>query len=97
MAVAAQTPPHPSPPVADIGPAIETLDASRGAGLYPLFTSVDLHAGSATARQALVIIHGRLRNASDYYAVGLALASAAGKTGDAATQTMQLSSSHRNF
>jgi hypothetical protein len=84
MVVAAQTP-HPTPPVADIGPAIETLNASRGAGLYPLFTSVDLQAGSATARQALVIIHGRLRNAADYYAVGLALANAAGTTGDATT------------
>jgi hypothetical protein len=83
MAVAAQTPQHQTPPVADIGPAIETLDASRGEGLYPLFTPVDLHAGSATARQALVIIHGRLRNAADYYAAGLALAKAAGPTGDA--------------
>jgi len=77
----AQVPPHPSPPVAAIGPAIESLDASRGAGLYPLFTSVDLHAGSATVRQALIIIHGRLRNAADYYATGLAITKAAGAAG----------------
>ena len=83
MALAMQAPPHPSPPVAAIGPAIETLEPKRGAGLYPLFTSVDLHAGSATARQALIIIHGRLRNAADYYATGLALANAAGVAGDA--------------
>ena len=77
-ALMAQGVPHSSPPVADIGPAIETLDASRGTGLYPVFASADLQAGSATGRQALIIIHGRLRNAADYYATGLALANAAG-------------------
>ncbi len=51
--------------------------------MYPVFTSVDLHAGSATARQALIIIHGRLRNASDYYATGLAIVKTAGAAGDA--------------
>jgi hypothetical protein len=80
---AGQAPSHPSPPVADIGSTIEALDSSRGAGAYPVFTSVDLHTGSATARQALVIIHGRLRNASDYYATGLAIADAAGQAGEA--------------
>jgi hypothetical protein len=83
MAIAVQAPQHPSPPVAVIGPGIETLDAASGTGLYPVFASVDLHAGSALARQALVIIHGRLRNASDYYATGLALAQAASAAGDA--------------
>jgi broad specificity phosphatase PhoE len=82
-AIAGEASSHPSPPIADIGPTIETLDPSRGAGVYPLFASVDIHAGSATARQALVIIHGRLRNASDYYATGLAIANAAGLPGDA--------------
>ena len=81
--VAAQAP-HPSPPVESIGSANEALDPSRGAGLYPVFASVDLHAGSATARQALIIIHGRLRNAADYYATGLALAQAAGSAGGGA-------------
>jgi hypothetical protein len=74
----AQVLPHPSPPVADIGLTIETLDAARGIGVYPVFTSANLDAGFATARQALIIIHGRLRNAADYYATGLALAHAAG-------------------
>ena len=83
VAGAGQAPSHPSPPVADIGSTIEALDSSRGAGAYPVFTSVDLHTGSATARQALVIIHGRLRNASDYYATGLAIADAAGQAGEA--------------
>jgi hypothetical protein len=82
-ALVAQGSPHPTPPVADIGPAIETLDTSHGAGVYPVFTSGDLDAGSATARQALIIIHGRLRNAADYYATGLALAKAAGTAGEA--------------
>jgi anti-sigma regulatory factor (Ser/Thr protein kinase) len=80
---AAQSPPRASPPVADIGSMIETLDPSRGTGVYPLFSSANLDAGSATARQALIIIHGRLRNAADYYATGLALAKAAGAAGDA--------------
>jgi hypothetical protein len=82
-ASADQPAPHPSPPVAAIGSTIEALDSGRGAGAYPVFTSADLHTGSATARQALVIIHGRLRNASDYYATGLAIANAAGPAGDA--------------
>jgi hypothetical protein len=82
-AVRAQPTPHPTPPVDNIGSAIEALDSSRGAGLYPVFASADLHAGSATARQALIIIHGRLRNASDYYATGLAIVQAAGAAGEA--------------
>jgi len=81
--LAESAPPHPSPPVAAIGATIETLDLSRGSGAYPVFASVDLHAGSTTARQALVIIHGRLRNAADYYATGLALTEAAGAAGEA--------------
>ncbi len=80
---AMQAPQHSSPPVTAIGPAIETLDPKRGAGMYPLFTSVDLHAGSTAAREAIIIIHGRLRNAADYYATGLALANAAGPAGQA--------------
>jgi hypothetical protein len=82
-ASAGQAPPHPSPPVAAIGSTIEALDSGRGAGVYPVFTSADLHTGSATARQALVIIHGRLRNASDYYATGHAIANASGPAGEA--------------
>jgi hypothetical protein len=82
-ASARQASPRPSPPVAAIGTTIEALDSGRGAGVYPVFTSADLHTGSATARQALVIIHGRLRNASDYYATGLAIADVAGQAGDA--------------
>ena len=80
--IAAQ-PAHPSPPAGDIAPAIENLEPSRGAGTYPVFTSTDLRAGSANARQALIIIHGRLRNASDYYATGLAIVTAAGAAGEA--------------
>jgi hypothetical protein len=64
---AAQSRPHPSPPAEHLGSTIEDLDSNRGTGAYPLFTTVDLKTGSATARQALVIIHGRLRNASDYW------------------------------
>jgi hypothetical protein len=82
-AVRAQSTSPPAPPVDDISPTIETLDASRSAGMYPVSASVDLHAGSPTARQALVIIHGRLRNASDYYATTLALIKAAGSAGNA--------------
>ena len=74
-------PPHPSPPVETIGSATENLSSGRGDGAYPLFTTTNLEAGSAAARQALVIIHGRLRNASDYYATGLAMVKAAGTAG----------------
>lgn len=81
--IAAQTPRHPSPPVDTIGPTIESLESIRGTGSYPLFTTVDLKTGSTTARQALIIIHGRLRNASDYFATGLAMAKGAGADGEA--------------
>ena len=81
--IAAQSPRHPSPPVGTIGPIVESLASRRGPGAYPLFTTVDLKAGSATARQALIIIHGRLRNASDYFATGLAMVKEAGAAGEA--------------
>ena len=80
---AAQSRPHPSPPAEHLGSTIEDLDSNRGTGAYPLFTTVDLKTGSATARQALVIIHGRLRNASDYFATGMAMVKAAGTAGEA--------------
>jgi hypothetical protein len=83
MSLRAQATSHPSPPVEEVGSTIVPLDPGRGAGVYPVFASADIQAGSATARQALVIIHGRLRNASDYFATGLALAKAAGPAGEA--------------
>jgi hypothetical protein len=83
MSARAQSAPRPTPPVEAIGTTTEALDPGHGVGVYPLFTSADLHTGSATARQALVIIHGRLRNASDYYATALALTAAAGQAGEA--------------
>lgn len=73
----------PTQPVEQVGSTIETLDPARGRGDYPVYASAGLQAGSATARQALVIIHGRLRNAADYFATGLALAKAAGPAGEA--------------
>jgi hypothetical protein len=81
MPVQAQA--KPTPPVERVGSTIVTLDPARGRGDYPVYASVDLQAGSATARRALVIIHGRLRNAADYFATGLALAKAAGPVGEA--------------
>lgn len=68
-------------PVAEVGATIATLDPARGAGAYPVYASADLRAGNATARQAIVIIHGRLRNASDYFATGRALVDAVGAAG----------------
>ncbi len=73
----------PTPPVEQVGSAIVTLDPARGSGDYPVYASVDFRAGSATARQALVIIHGRLRDAADYFATGLALVKAAGPPAEA--------------
>ncbi len=81
--VVAQAPHHPSLPVEIVGTTTESLSSGRGTGAYPLFTTADLEAGSATARQALVIIHGRLRNASDYFATGLAMIKAAGAAAEA--------------
>lgn len=78
-----QTQAKPTPPVEQVGSTIVTLDPARGSGDYPVYASADFQAGSATARQALVIIHGRLRNAADYFATGLALTEAAGSAGEA--------------
>jgi len=65
----------------EVGSAVVALDASRGSGVYPVYPSVDLQVGNATARQAIVIIHGRLRNASDYFATGRELVKDAGTAG----------------
>jgi hypothetical protein len=67
--------------VAEVGATGVTLEPSRGAGEYPVYASADLRAGNATARQAIVIVHGRLRNASDYFATGRALVDDAGAAG----------------
>jgi hypothetical protein len=73
----------PSAPVKEVGSTVVTLDASRGSGVYPVYASVDLQVGTAAGQQALVIVHGRLRNASDYFATGLDLAKRAGAAGRA--------------
>ena len=73
-----------SPPVKEVGATVVALDASRGSGVYPVYASADLQVGTAAARQALVIVHGRLRNASDYFATGLDLAKRAGARAGAA-------------
>jgi hypothetical protein len=81
--VYAQSASSPAPPVEDIAPAAIALDPDRGDGVYPVYASADLRVGSPAARQALVIIHGRLRNAADYFATGLALVKKAGDAGSA--------------
>jgi pimeloyl-ACP methyl ester carboxylesterase len=81
MADQAQSTSPPSPPVKEVGSTVVALDASRGSGVYPVYASADLQAGTAAGRQALVIVHGRLRNASDYFATGLDLAKRAGAAG----------------
>jgi hypothetical protein len=72
----------PAPPVKEVGSTVVALDASRGSGVYPVYASADLLAGT-TARQALVIVHGRLRNAADYFSTGLDLARRGGPAGRA--------------
>ncbi len=69
------------PPVREVGSTVVALDPSRGGGVYPVYASADLQAGNATARLAIVIVHGRLRNASDYFATGLGLVADAGAAG----------------
>ena len=83
-----------SPPVKEVGATVVALDASRGSGVYPVYASADLQVGTAAARQALVIVHGRLRNASDYFTTGLDLAKRA--EAKAERQGEQPSSSRRN-
>ena len=61
-----------------VGSVVLALDPSRGSGVYPVFASVDLQVGTATGRQALVVAHGRLRNASDYFKTGQELANKGG-------------------
>jgi hypothetical protein len=63
------------------------LDPSRGSGVYPVYASADLPAGSAAGRLALVVVHGRLRNASDYFITGTQLAGTAGARAAGGTST----------
>lgn len=81
MPVLAQSTSCPSDRVSKVGTTILALEPSRGSGVYPVFTSVGLQARNETARQAIVIVHGRLRNASDYFATGLELVEDAGAAG----------------
>src|SRR4051812_21592307 len=55
----------PSQPAAP-GATIETLTLAGGIHLR-IITNVSLASGSATVDRAVVVIHGTLRNASDYY------------------------------
>jgi pimeloyl-ACP methyl ester carboxylesterase len=82
--VRAQSTSPPSPPVKEVATTVVPLDPGRGSGVYPLYISADIRAGNAAARQPLVILHGRLRNAADYFATGLALVKQA-RTAGAAT------------
>ena len=81
MPVLAESTSCPSDRVNKVGTTVLALDPSRGGGVYPVFTSVDLQARNATARQAIVIVHGRLRNASDYFTTGRELVEDAGAAG----------------
>jgi hypothetical protein len=78
MAAQAQSTATPTPPVREVSSTVLALDPSRGSGVYPVYASSDLQAGSAAGRLALVVVHGRLRNASDYFITGTQLAGTAG-------------------
>jgi hypothetical protein len=81
MPAEAESTSRPSPQVKEVGSKVLALDPSRGSGVYPVYASVDLQVGTAAVRQAIVIIHGRLRNASDYFATGHELVDKAGPAG----------------
>lgn len=83
MPAQAQSTASPSPPVKEVGSTVVALDPSRGSGIYPVYASVNLQVGTTAGRQALVIVHGRLRNASDYFTTGLELAKTAEATSGA--------------
>ena len=78
MPAQAQSTTTPTPPVREVSSKLLALDPSRGSGIYPVYASSDLQAGSAAGRLALVVVHGRLRNASDYFITGTELAATAG-------------------
>src|SRR5882757_1794089 len=81
MPAQAESTSRPSPHVKEVGSKVLALDPSRGSGVYPVYASVDLQVGTVAVRQAIVIIHGRLRNASDYFATGRELVDKAGPAG----------------
>ena len=84
------------PPVREVGSTVAALDPSRGGGVYPVYASADLQAGNATARLAIVIVHGRLRNAADYFATGSGLVADAGAAGrDTIVVALAISASGR--
>jgi hypothetical protein len=78
MPAQAQSTATPTPPVREVSSKVLALDPSRGSGVYPVYASSDLQAGSAAGRLAFVVVHGRLRNASDYFITGTQLAATAG-------------------
>ncbi|HEY0295697.1 MAG TPA: alpha/beta fold hydrolase [Bordetella sp.] len=57
------------------------VEAPEGAGELPVYANRPIDAPAPGIRQAFIIVHGTLRNADDYYAIGLKVLAQAGEDG----------------
>ncbi|WP_242538454.1 alpha/beta hydrolase [Trinickia acidisoli] len=65
-------------PVAVIAPARLQLDTPQGPAQFPLYLSADWNAPQPRIERAVIVIHGKLRNADVYYRTALHARDAAG-------------------
>jgi pimeloyl-ACP methyl ester carboxylesterase len=70
-----------SKPVAAIAPQTLSFHTARGQGILPLYVSADWTKPQPQIRRALIVFHGKLRNADVYNASGEAAIRAAGDAG----------------
>ncbi|RDU95591.1 alpha/beta hydrolase [Trinickia dinghuensis] len=73
-------------PVAVIAPTRLRLDTPQGAAQFPLYLSADWNVPQPRIERAVIVIHGKLRNADVYYRTALHARDAAGA--DPATTLM---------
>jgi pimeloyl-ACP methyl ester carboxylesterase len=65
-------------PVAVVAPHRLTVAASEGSGVVPLYVTSDWNVPRAEIRRAVILIHGRLRNADAYFELAQQARMAAG-------------------
>jgi pimeloyl-ACP methyl ester carboxylesterase len=68
-------------PVSIVGPERLEVTTAKGSGVLPLYLSADLTHPQPTIRRALIVFHGKLRNADVYNASGLRAIKTAGSEG----------------
>nr|WP_260400249.1 alpha/beta hydrolase [Paraburkholderia bannensis] len=73
-------------PVAAVAPQRFAVDTARGRGTVPLYTSSGWNAPRNDATRAVILLHGRLRNADAYFALAQRARDGAHAAGNRAAQ-----------